>query len=335
MRRLACYLALALMLVGCGSESGRFRIEGRFRNMNQGEFMIFSPDGGVDGIDTIRVANGRFAYETELYHPSTFIIVFPNFSEQAVFGESGSTVSIKGDATHLREMTIKGTKENVLMTRFREETNSLPPAEMKRAVTDFVRQNPGTLAAIYLTNRFLIRSEQPDYALAAKLVKDMLKENPENGQLLLMDKELVSLKNYREKGRLPDFSATDLDGRRVSRSTNLQAKVNVVTVWATWSYPSTDIQRRLNRLKKANAADLSVVSICIDGDPKRCRRDLAHDSLKWSTVCDGQMWQSPLLRQLGISYVPANYIVDKDGRIIDRDLNPQELENKIKELLKK
>lgn len=76
------------MMVACGTESGKFRLEGRLRNINQGEFWVYSLDGGLVGIDTIPVRNGRFAYEMDLYDQSTLMLVFPNYSEQPVFAKS-------------------------------------------------------------------------------------------------------------------------------------------------------------------------------------------------------------------------------------------------------
>ena len=42
-------LAALLALTSCGAGNGRFRIEGRFRNLNRGEFYVYSPDGGTTG----------------------------------------------------------------------------------------------------------------------------------------------------------------------------------------------------------------------------------------------------------------------------------------------
>ena len=116
MRRIIGFLGCVLLLAACGSDSGKFRLEGRLRNINQAEFWVYSPDGSMQGIDTITVRNGRFAYELELEDEATLMVVFPNYSEQPVFARPGKTVSIKGDATHLKEIIIEGTKENEHMT---------------------------------------------------------------------------------------------------------------------------------------------------------------------------------------------------------------------------
>ena len=55
--------------------------------MNQGEFYVYSPDGAITGIDTIRVQGGRFAYEIPCEEEGTIVIVLPNYSEIPVFVE--------------------------------------------------------------------------------------------------------------------------------------------------------------------------------------------------------------------------------------------------------
>ena len=96
--------------------------------MNQGEFYVYSTDGGMEGMDTIKVVGGRFTYEMPCHDDCTLMIVFPNFSEQPIFAESGESVELKGDASHLKEMEVKGTKNNELMTKFRKSIlGNTPP----------------------------------------------------------------------------------------------------------------------------------------------------------------------------------------------------------------
>ena len=67
------------------------------------------------------------------------MIVFPNYSEQPVFARPGKTVSIKGDATHLKEIIIEGTSENEDMTSLRLELNDLTPPDIPGAASDFIK----------------------------------------------------------------------------------------------------------------------------------------------------------------------------------------------------
>ena len=336
MNRLAvgCWLlAIGCLLFGsCGSENGKFRLSGRFRNLNQGEFMVYSPDGGFIGIDTIKVRDGRFSYEKEVRNETTFMLVFPNYSEQAVFAEPGGEVDIKGDATHLKEMTIKGTDLNDDLTKLRQRINRLTPPEIPPVIVEYIEEHPTSLVSRYLLDKYFILAPQHDYPQAYKLVTRMLKDDPDNGRLRKLKSQLEGLKANQLQGTLPPFSVTDTKGRKVSNA-QLNGKVNIISTWATWNYPSMDIQRHLQKLRRKHP-DLNLLSICLDGDKWECQRRCDRDTLNWSIVCDGKMFQTPIVSQLGMLTVPSMIVTDARGRIIKRNLPPQDVEQEIEKFLK-
>ena len=332
--RYVAFLLVAMLLTACGGDSGKFKLEGRLRNINQGEFWVYSTDGGIAGFDTIAVRNGRFSYEIELRSPSTLVVVFPNYSEQPVFAEPGENVHIKGDATHLKEMIIEGTDDNEYMTELRMELNETAPPDVPKVVSAYIREHLESPASIYLLNRYFLLTRTPDYQQALKLVDLMLKERPDNGELIELQKQLKALQGGALKSKLPAFTATDVKGGKVTEKA-LKAKLNVVSVWASWSYSSTDQQRRLKTLKDKYGDKLGIVSICIDGRPADCKQRVQRDSLKWSTVCDGRMWNTPLLAKFGLADVPANLIIDEKGVVIERNLQPQKLEERVNDLMLK
>ena len=100
-----------LVFVACGGGGERFKLKGKFKNLNQGEFYVYGLDGGLAEVDTIRIERGRFVYETPCESPTTLILVFPNFSEQPIFAEPGASVEVKADASSLKELEAEGTDE--------------------------------------------------------------------------------------------------------------------------------------------------------------------------------------------------------------------------------
>lgn len=324
---------LTLTMLSCGPKSGHFRIEGRFRNLNRAEFYVYSPDGKTDGLDTIKVADGRFAYEVPLDGEATFIIIFPNLSEQAVFGKPGASAKISGDASHLKDMEIKGTDTNEKMTAFRQNANRLSPPEIVGAVREFVSENPESPASLYLINKYLIQSRDAAPGVAYELLGLMTGKNPQNEKAARLRKQLLGLKASAAGQRLPDFSAKDTEGRDVRRAA-LKGRVNVINVWASWNNDSQNIQRRLRALKKKYGDSLGLLSICVDARRQDCERLNRRDSIDWSTVCDGQMWSTPLLTKFGLATVPGNIITDGRWTVLSRDLDERRLEQKIESVLK-
>lgn len=335
MQRLSLWLLAlgCLLLVSCGPEGNKFRLSGRLRNINQGQFLVYSPDGGFVGVDTIKVQSGRFSYEREVRNDVTLMIVFPNFSEQPIFASPGKEVEVKGDATHLKDIAIEGTDANDELTKLRLRINKLTPPEIPATVAQYIKENPTSIVSAYLLDRYFINAKTPDYVEGQRLAALMLKADPDNGKLRKLKKQLDGLKNSRLQATLPSFSATDMDGKKVTNA-QLKGKIGIISTWATWQYSSTDIQRRLRKLQKKHMEELSLISICMDGDKHECRKRAERDSLQWSIICDGLLFQTPLAQKLGLNVVPSMVVVNKQGRIVARDLEANKVEEEIEKLLK-
>ena len=333
MKKILGYILLTLVVVSCGTKSGHFRIKGRLRSFNQGEFYVYSPDGGLSGMDTIKVADGRFSYETTLGDEATFIIVFPNYSELPVFGKSGTMAEISGDASHLKEVEIKGDKTNEDMTAFRLSAANMSPPQAKKAAQEYINKHPKSIVSLYLIKKYFINTAEPDYVMAYTLVQAMVKADKNNARASMLVRQLKELQNVKKGGRLPSFSAVDIDGKAVSGA-KLNGKLNVIISWAGWNYESVNIQRELRKQKKTFGDKLQVIGICLDADTVHCRRTIRIDSLQWQTICDQQLWESPTLRQLAITTVPGNIVADSKGKIIAINLTKEKLRETIEKQLK-
>lgn len=333
MKTYIAYLLTALVLVSCGAPNGYFRLEGHFRNLNQGEFYIYNLDGQRTQLDTIRLNEGRFVYEKPAEELQTCVVIFPNYSEAPVFVESGATVKMEGDATHLKELKVTGTKENELMTGFRLQIVEMTPPETMKAAEAFIREHPETACALYVLKKFFLLKPEADYGKAAALIDVIVKAQPDKQELKQQSRELRRLKVRSGNGRLPAFSAVDVRGQRVTDA-SLSGQLNIVLVWATWNYESQNVQRQMRKLKKEYGSKLSLLSICLDASKKECRHAMERDSITWSNICDGKMWDTPLLGQLGLTEVPSNIVVDRYGKVLARDMTLADLKKKIEAALK-
>jgi hypothetical protein len=330
------FFLLAFFLFSCGTPTGRFRVEGRFKNLNQGEFYIYDFDHGVK--DTIAVNDGRFVYDIALRDTVTLNLLFPNFSEMPIFARPGVTVKIVGDVSSLRETTISGTKENEAMTDYRLHTNDMTPPEQVEAARQFITDNPTSPISKYLLRRYFILTPpfdvtgKPRYKEALALCNTMLDAQPQDLRLVQLQQQLERLQNLRDSGQLPSFSTIDTKGRSVGNM-QLKSRANVILAWATWSFDSQTMLHQLWSLRKKNAGRLAIVTVCLDASPSEGRRILERDTISCPTICDGRMWQSPLVSTLGITSIPTTILTDAQGNIIARNLTYNALKTKIDSLL--
>lgn len=324
-------LLFSFFLSSCGPDRKTFLLEGSFKGFNQGELYIYGINGS-HRLDTISVVKGQFRYEIMLEDSVTLSLVFPNFSELPVFGEPRAEVEIEGDASHLKETRVSGTEMNEKMTEFRLKTSGMTPPEVTQAAEALIRQEPASPIALYLLNKYFTQIPRPDYKKAAELVAVIQQARPDESYLKGLAEKMKGLDRLKDGNSIPSFTATDTNGKTVS-SSDLNAPVNIIFVWAKWNYESITMQRQLTFLQKQYKDKLKVLGICVDADIKACKKTTEQDSVKWSTVCDGKMWEMSLLQKLGLSYVPDNIMTDSKGKIIVHPQPTNDLQIKVRELL--
>ena len=323
---------LALLLAACGVDGKRFRVEGRFLNLNRGEFYVYSTNGLIDGIDTVKLEGGRFTYDIPCEREGTLVMVFPNFSEQPIFAQPGKSVDIEGDASHLKELTVKGTKDNKLMNQFREAIVNASPPQVAKIAAMFAADNPTSLVSVYLVRRYFITTPTPNYKEAERLVKLLLAQQPKNGELNRMQTLISTLAKTSMGAPLPAFQAHSTKGEKVSQQPYNKAAVAVLNVWSTTNMQSMEIQRTLKQKVRDSKGKLQVVSLCVDPILRECNDVLQRDSISWPNICDGAMFEGDVAKKLGIYTVPFNILL-KNGKIIARDLDNNQLKEQLDKLL--
>ena len=294
--------------------------------MNQGEFYVYSPDGAITGIDTIRVQGGRFAYEIPCEEEGTIVIVLPNYSEIPVFVEPGKSVDMKADASHIKDIEVTGTKVNERMTEWRKNTSSQSPDGLKKQAEVFIKDHPSSIISRWLLRKYFVVTLKPDLKKAKELVKLIEKESDKKSSVMRL---AVGLENVplQVGDILPAFNAKDLQGNNVLASQYRVGK-SVILVWATWDYEGQNISRRVFRkiedMKAQGKQVPKVLGISIDASAVDAKRSVGSDSTAWSTICDGLMWDSPVVKAIGTTRVPDNFVLE-NGKVKACHLSTDEL----------
>ncbi len=328
---------LAFILTACSGDSGATKIDARFLNMNQATFYVYSPDGVIAGIDTIRVNGGRFTYTPDVRQKGTLVMVFPNFATMPIFVQPGADISIDANAASLRSMEITGTKDNETFTEWRRNSDKLSPAEMKAHAERFINDHPTSPISIWLLRQYFVACEKPDMkraqTLLATMTKAMNDEDRTGDNAMLLARTAAALRGLVTLNigdPLPRFSAKDMGGKPVTNGKLLKG-TTVICAWTTWNYDSHNMLRRLAGNQRSAADSLkvdNVLTICLDPDTAMCRRKLREcGAEELTTVCDTMMWASPLVKAFGITTVPYNLKV-KDGKITGRCVPHSELVKK-------
>jgi peroxiredoxin len=132
----------------------------------------------------------------------------------------------------------------------------------------------------------------------------------------------------------PNFQAKDLAGAPLSVE-QFRGKVVLIDFWATWCGPCVD---ELPNVQAAYAKyrdkGFEIVGISLDNSEAALKSFLAEHKMTWPQTFDGKGWQSELAQQYGISSIPATYLLDREGKIVAKNLRGAALETQLAKLLK-
>lgn len=326
-------LSLTILTLGsCSSDTDKFSIEGRFMNFNRGELYVYSIDGGLNALDTITVQDGRFRFETMLSVPATFVIVFPNFTEVPIFGEPGKSVNIKADASNLREMEIKGSKDNKMMNGLRRELVMTAPPEVTKKVAAFVEENPASIVCHYAVSKYILRAPNPNYKEAVRLLTLISKERPTDKYVKILKNQTEVLAACPAGEHLPEFFLRARSGKTIKKDF-CKGKIGIITVGASWDYESARTQQRLISLQEKYKDKIAVLGISLDVSKKQVDDFVKNNNIPWQVCWDGLVWESPMLRTLGLSNVDDNIIIGWHGTIAYRNLSADNMEEQVTKMV--
>ncbi|MDE0313967.1 MAG: TlpA disulfide reductase family protein [Candidatus Poribacteria bacterium] len=143
---------------------------------------------------------------------------------------------------------------------------------------------------------------------------------------------------YKLWGKLvPDFSATDLDGKPISLK-DYRGKVILLDFWAVWCGFCID---EMPNLKKVYATykdqGFDIIGVSLDDTEKELRDYIKENNIQWRQIFDtvNAKSEDSLVRQLKITSVPSQWLIDRDGKLITHKARGEKLEQLVVDALKK
>jgi len=115
----------------------------------------------------------------------------------------------------------------------------------------------------------------------------------------------------------------------------LKGKYFLIDFWASWCTPCRKSFPDLIAVyEKFKSKNFDVLTVSIDENTEKWKQAILKDKIIWNNVIENKDFNGEIVKKYKVSYVPKNFLINPEGKIIAIDISAEELEQFLAENLK-
>lgn len=278
----------------------------------------FNVSGSLEGKDFVEV------YPTEgTGKGENDIFALLNTKMMPLLNESGNLAieaEVKKDVL---------SKEQFEKLNARAEEIELEVAKIRE---DFIKEYPSSIAALWLMEDMLIRSQIKPSALEGPLSK-VDKKYYDNYFYQTVLGRVNGAKMAVVGAKCPNIKGIDQFGKEFSME-SLRGKYVIIDFWGTWCGACLAGTPAMKAFRDANASKLQIVGVANDKDQAKWKACIEKNAMNWPNIMQGKGEQD-FVAKFNVQGFPTKVLVSPEGIILHRESGEsEEFYKKMEELIK-
>ena len=204
----------------------------------------------------------------------------------------------------------------------------------RKLAATFIQNNPSSIVSVQLLKDYFYLASDADDTLYFSLVHLVDPAFCESFYMKEMKKEANNRYATAVGRPAPVLQLYDTSGRVSSLYEG--GCYTLIDFWASWCLPCRKENNALKRLfQKYMTAGFSITSVSLDENKMFWLHAISQDKLSWKQLNDFKGWNSPVTITYGVKAIPMNYLINRDGVIIAKNLHAEQIDILLATILEK
>lgn len=310
-------------------------------------------------------ADKKFSLVFETDKTDVYKLSFDNNNFIMMVLQPGEKVDIKSDATDLiKKLVINGSEntsdiyrnQNIITNAkikmdsisnlsYKEMANPKYDSLLKVLMSDYekiktdqndallsyILKNPKSLAILFLLESVPVDANYDTYS---KVDSSLFASHPDNFFVTNLHNQIVAGKATAIGALAPDFILPDSSGTNISLS-SFRGKYVLIDFWAAWCGPCRkEMPNMIKLYKDFGGNNFEILGVSLDKTKDKWIGAINSERMTWPNVSDLKYWQSEVGAMYNVKAIPYTVLLDKEGKIIAKNLRGDELYRKVESLVK-